>query len=92
VSTDAYPAIARLGAAPLWRYYGSLFPAHRPARAAGVGPLRDGDRVAVEIERVGRLEVTVSGVDAVPYADRPVPTVGVAGGHGSAAARCGVHA
>lgn len=32
---------------------------------AGVGPLADGDRVVVEIERVGRLEVGVSGERAV---------------------------
>jgi 2-keto-4-pentenoate hydratase/2-oxohepta-3-ene-1,7-dioic acid hydratase in catechol pathway len=37
----------------------------------GVGPLADGDVVAVEIERVGRLEVTVSARKAVPYATRP---------------------
>lgn len=31
---------------------------------AGVGPLADGDQVVVEIERVGRLEVSVSGKHA----------------------------
>ncbi len=38
---------------------------------AGVGPLTDGDSVVVEIERVGRLAVEVSGAAAVPYAQRP---------------------
>lgn len=38
---------------------------------AGVGPLADGDRVAVEIERLGRLEVAVSAKHAVPYEQRP---------------------
>jgi 2-keto-4-pentenoate hydratase/2-oxohepta-3-ene-1,7-dioic acid hydratase in catechol pathway len=38
---------------------------------AGVGPLADGDHVVVEIDRVGRLEVEVSGAQAVPYATRP---------------------
>lgn len=51
---------------------------------AGVGPIVDGDRVTVDIERVGRLEVQVSGDGAVPYANRPgtarsrthIPTAG----------------
>lgn len=38
---------------------------------AGVGPLRDGDDVALEIEGLGRLEVRVSDDGAVRYADRP---------------------
>ncbi|MEV4947136.1 fumarylacetoacetate hydrolase family protein [Streptomyces sp. NPDC053755] len=38
---------------------------------AGVGPLGHGDRVVVEIERVGRLEVGVDGSRATPYASRP---------------------
>ena len=38
---------------------------------AGVGPLGHGDRVVVEIERVGRLEVGVDGSRATPYAERP---------------------
>jgi 2-keto-4-pentenoate hydratase/2-oxohepta-3-ene-1,7-dioic acid hydratase in catechol pathway len=37
----------------------------------GVGPLVDGDLIAVDIERVGRLEVSVSGRNAIAYADRP---------------------
>lgn len=41
----------------------------------GVGPLRDGDTIVVEVERVGRLQVAVDGTTAVPYADRP--TAGV---------------
>jgi 2-keto-4-pentenoate hydratase/2-oxohepta-3-ene-1,7-dioic acid hydratase in catechol pathway len=40
---------------------------------AGVGPVADGDTVAVEIERVGRLEVTVTADGAVPYDSRPGP-------------------
>ncbi|MGW1770248.1 fumarylacetoacetate hydrolase family protein [Streptomyces sp. NPDC002104] len=38
---------------------------------AGVGPLGHGDRVGVEIERVGRLEVGVDGSRATPYEERP---------------------
>ncbi|WP_299536893.1 fumarylacetoacetate hydrolase family protein [uncultured Streptomyces sp.] len=38
---------------------------------AGVGPLAHGDRVVVEIERVGRLEVGVDGSRAQPYDRRP---------------------
>lgn len=38
---------------------------------AGVGPVRHGSRIAMEIERVGRLEVTVSAARARPYASRP---------------------
>lgn len=37
----------------------------------GVGPLQSGQDVVVEIERVGRLAVTVSDADAIPYASRP---------------------
>ncbi|MGW6207741.1 fumarylacetoacetate hydrolase family protein [Streptomyces sp. NPDC055089] len=38
---------------------------------AGVGPIGHGDRVVLEIERVGRLEVGVDGSEAVPYTQRP---------------------
>ena len=38
---------------------------------AGVGPLSGGDRIVVEIERLGRLEVSVSVERAVPYEHRP---------------------
>ncbi|WP_327725510.1 fumarylacetoacetate hydrolase family protein [Streptomyces europaeiscabiei] len=38
---------------------------------AGVGPLSHGDRVVVEIERIGRLEVGVDASHAAPYAQRP---------------------
>ncbi|MGX1274700.1 fumarylacetoacetate hydrolase family protein [Streptomyces phaeoluteigriseus] len=38
---------------------------------AGVGPLTHGDRVVLEIERVGRLEVGVDGSRATPYDQRP---------------------
>jgi 2-keto-4-pentenoate hydratase/2-oxohepta-3-ene-1,7-dioic acid hydratase in catechol pathway len=37
----------------------------------GVGPLSDGADVVVEVERVGRLQVSVDGRHAIPYADRP---------------------
>ncbi|MGW0712155.1 fumarylacetoacetate hydrolase family protein [Streptomyces sp. NPDC002643] len=36
----------------------------------GVGPVADGDRVAVEIDAIGRLEVTVSDRGAIPYGRR----------------------
>lgn len=38
---------------------------------AGVGPIRAGDHVVVEILGVGRLEVDVSAARAIPYAERP---------------------
>lgn len=38
---------------------------------AGVGPLSHGDRVVLEIERVGRLEVGVDGSRATAYEQRP---------------------
>ncbi|GGV82955.1 hypothetical protein GCM10015535_25070 [Streptomyces gelaticus] len=38
---------------------------------AGVGPLSHGDRVVLEIEQVGRLEVGVDGSRAAPYEQRP---------------------
>lgn len=38
---------------------------------AGVGPLRGGQRVVLEIERLGRLEVSVTDAGAIPYARRP---------------------
>jgi 2-keto-4-pentenoate hydratase/2-oxohepta-3-ene-1,7-dioic acid hydratase in catechol pathway len=38
---------------------------------AGVGPLTHGDRVVLEIEKVGRLEVGVDGSRATPYQQRP---------------------
>lgn len=38
---------------------------------AGVGPIHAGDRVAVEISRVGRLEVGVSAAHAIEYDRRP---------------------
>jgi 2-keto-4-pentenoate hydratase/2-oxohepta-3-ene-1,7-dioic acid hydratase in catechol pathway len=37
---------------------------------SGVGPVVDGDRIVVEIDTVGRLEVTVSSRGAVPYEQR----------------------
>jgi 2-keto-4-pentenoate hydratase/2-oxohepta-3-ene-1,7-dioic acid hydratase in catechol pathway len=40
---------------------------------AGVGPIVDGDRVVVEIEKVGRLEVSVTAEGAIEYASRPGP-------------------
>ncbi len=38
---------------------------------AGVGPVVDGDVFEIEIERLGRLEVHVSGEQVVPYGRRP---------------------
>lgn len=38
---------------------------------AGVGPLADGDAVVVEIEKLGRLALTVSAANAIQYEDRP---------------------
>ncbi|MFF7445955.1 MULTISPECIES: fumarylacetoacetate hydrolase family protein [unclassified Streptomyces] len=38
---------------------------------AGVGPLTHGDRVILDIEKVGRLEVGVDGSHAIPYNQRP---------------------
>lgn len=38
---------------------------------AGVGPLSHGDRVILDIEKVGRLEVGVDGSRAIPYDQRP---------------------
>ncbi len=40
---------------------------------AGVGPISDGDRLVVEIEKIGQLEVAVSAEGAVHYASRPGP-------------------
>ena len=40
---------------------------------AGVGPIASGQRVAVEIEQLGRLVVGVSDDGAIAYADRPGP-------------------
>ncbi|MET9088959.1 fumarylacetoacetate hydrolase family protein [Streptomyces sp. NPDC004237] len=36
----------------------------------GVGPVADGDRIAVEIDAIGRLDVTVSDRGAIPYGRR----------------------
>lgn len=38
---------------------------------AGVGPILAGQSVAVEIDRLGRLDVPVTADGAIPYADRP---------------------
>ncbi|MBV9232376.1 MAG: fumarylacetoacetate hydrolase family protein, partial [Chloroflexi bacterium] len=40
---------------------------------AGVGPIVGGDRILMEIEKVGQLEVTVSDEGATQYASRPGP-------------------
>jgi 2-keto-4-pentenoate hydratase/2-oxohepta-3-ene-1,7-dioic acid hydratase in catechol pathway len=40
---------------------------------AGVGPVADGDQVVVEIEKIGRLAVTVTAEGAIPYDARPGP-------------------
>lgn len=36
----------------------------------GVGPIADGHSIVVEIENVGRLAVTVSAANALPYESR----------------------
>jgi 2-keto-4-pentenoate hydratase/2-oxohepta-3-ene-1,7-dioic acid hydratase in catechol pathway len=38
---------------------------------AGVGPISAGQRVVVEIDRLGRLDVPVTSDGAIPYASRP---------------------
>lgn len=43
---------------------------------AGVGPLADGDRVRLEIESVGTLEVDVTSDRAIPYGARPQGRIG----------------
>ncbi|MFI2297172.1 fumarylacetoacetate hydrolase family protein [Isoptericola sp. NPDC019571] len=43
---------------------------------AGVGPLADGDRVRLDIDSIGSLEVGVRGRDAIAYAARPQGRVG----------------
>ena len=40
---------------------------------AGVGPIAAGQRVGVEIEGLGRLDVCVTDAGAIAYADRPGP-------------------
>ncbi|WP_158890296.1 fumarylacetoacetate hydrolase family protein [Amycolatopsis anabasis] len=43
---------------------------------AGVGPINEARSIEVEIERIGRLEVSVDAGQAIPYADRPRAGVG----------------
>jgi 2-keto-4-pentenoate hydratase/2-oxohepta-3-ene-1,7-dioic acid hydratase in catechol pathway len=38
---------------------------------AGVGPLADGDTITMEVESIGRLEVSVSAEGAITYGERP---------------------
>ncbi|HZR41890.1 MAG TPA: fumarylacetoacetate hydrolase family protein [Ktedonobacteraceae bacterium] len=40
---------------------------------AGVGPIVDGNQVIVEIEKIGKLAVTVTAEGAIPYDARPGP-------------------
>ena len=40
---------------------------------AGVGPIADGDQVVVEIEKLGKLIMTVTAEGAIPYDARPGP-------------------
>jgi 2-keto-4-pentenoate hydratase/2-oxohepta-3-ene-1,7-dioic acid hydratase in catechol pathway len=40
---------------------------------AGVGPIADGDQVVVEIEKLGKLTMTVTAEGAIPYDARPGP-------------------
>lgn len=50
------PQLIELAASVMTLYPGDVIATGTPE---GVGPLRDGDRVALEIERIGRLEVPV---------------------------------
>ena len=50
---------------------------------AGVGPLADGDRVRVEIDSVGSLEVGVTARHAVAYGARPQGRIGSLAGEAS---------
>ncbi|MGW0936022.1 fumarylacetoacetate hydrolase family protein [Streptomyces sp. NPDC002666] len=64
------------GVADLIAYTSSVMTLHpgdiiATGTPAGVGPLSHGDRVVLEIERVGRLEVGVDGSRATPYEQRP---------------------
>ncbi|MFB4419856.1 fumarylacetoacetate hydrolase family protein [Streptomyces sp. QL37] len=64
------------GVAELIAYTSSVMTLHpgdviATGTPAGVGPLSHGDRVVLEIDRVGRLEVGVDGSRATPYGQRP---------------------
>ncbi|RPK84875.1 Ureidoglycolate lyase [Streptomyces sp. ADI97-07] len=64
------------GVAELIAYTASVMTLHpgdviATGTPAGVGPLSHGDRVVLEIDRVGRLEVGVDGSRATPYEQRP---------------------
>ncbi|MFJ8886138.1 fumarylacetoacetate hydrolase family protein [Streptomyces sp. NPDC102402] len=64
------------GVAELIAYTSSVMTLHpgdviATGTPAGVGPLSHGDRVVLEIDRVGRLEVGVDGSLAIPYEQRP---------------------
>ncbi|GLW57721.1 fumarylacetoacetate hydrolase family protein [Kitasatospora phosalacinea] len=64
------------GVAELIAYTSSVMTLHpgdviATGTPAGVGPIRHGDRITVDIERIGRLEVGVDGGRATPYAERP---------------------
>ncbi|MFJ8982466.1 fumarylacetoacetate hydrolase family protein [Streptomyces sp. NPDC102282] len=64
------------GVAELISYTSSVMTLHpgdviATGTPAGVGPLSHGDRVVLEIDRVGRLEVGVDGSRATPYEQRP---------------------
>ncbi|WP_033221917.1 fumarylacetoacetate hydrolase family protein [Kitasatospora phosalacinea] len=64
------------GVAELVAYTSSVMTLHpgdviATGTPAGVGPIRHGDRITVDIERIGRLEVGVDGSRATPYAERP---------------------
>ncbi|MFI2781724.1 fumarylacetoacetate hydrolase family protein [Streptomyces sp. ALB3] len=64
------------GVAELIAYTSSVMTLHpgdviATGTPAGVGPLSHGDRVVLEIDRVGRLEVGVDGSLATPYEQRP---------------------
>jgi 2-keto-4-pentenoate hydratase/2-oxohepta-3-ene-1,7-dioic acid hydratase in catechol pathway len=55
------PRLIEYASSVMTLYPGDIITSGTPA---GVGPIMDGDRVVVEIERVGRLEVGVSGKQA----------------------------
>ncbi|MFH8759243.1 fumarylacetoacetate hydrolase family protein [Streptomyces atroolivaceus] len=64
------------GVAELIAYTSSVMTLHpgdviATGTPAGVGPLSHGDRVVLEIDRVGRLEVGVDSSRATPYDQRP---------------------
>lgn len=60
------PKLLEYASSVMTLYPGDIVTTGTPA---GVGPIMDGDRVIVEIEHVGRLEVSVSGKNAIKSPD-----------------------